>query len=88
VGAPLAVEAELNVPHGEVLQVTDHVTPAFALSLLTVAVRVAVADAARVVGTGDAKATEIAGGVGGVLELPPQAVRRNAREVREARLNS
>jgi len=68
--------------------VADHVTPAFALSLVTVAVRVAVADAARVVGAGAAKATEIAGGVGGVLELPPlQAVRRDEREVRQARLN-
>jgi len=85
---PLAVDAELNVPHGDVLQVTDQVTPAFALSLVTVAVRVAVAEAARVVGAGDAKATEIAGGVGGVLELPPlQAVRRDEREVRQARLN-
>jgi 3-deoxy-D-manno-octulosonate 8-phosphate phosphatase KdsC-like HAD superfamily phosphatase len=82
------VDAELKVPHGEVLQVADHVTPAFALSLVTVAVRVAVADAARVVGAGAAKATEIAGGVGGVLELPPlQAVRRDEREVSQARLN-
>ena len=84
---PLAVDAELNVPHGDVLQVTDQVTPAFALSLVTVAVRVAVAEAARVVGAGDAKATEIAGGVGGELEPPLQAVRRDAKEVRQARLN-
>jgi hypothetical protein len=88
VGAPLVVDAELNVPHGEVLQVAVHVTPAFALSLATLAVRVVVADATRVVGAGDAKATEIAGGVGGVLELPPlQAVRRDARDVRQARFN-
>lgn len=85
VGAPLAVEAELNVPHGAVLQVTDQVTPALALSLETVAVRVAVVDATRVVGAADEKATEIAGGVGGVLELPPQAVSRDASEVRQAR---
>jgi hypothetical protein len=72
-----------------VLQVADQVTPAFALSFVTFAVRVAVADVTRVVGGGDAKATEIAGGVGGVLELPPlHAVRRDARDVRERRASS
>jgi 3-deoxy-D-manno-octulosonate 8-phosphate phosphatase KdsC-like HAD superfamily phosphatase len=76
------------VPHGAVLQVTDQVTPAFAESLVTVAVRVAVADATRVVGAGDAKATEIAGGVGGVFELLLQAVRRDAREVSERRVSA
>jgi hypothetical protein len=43
VAAALAVEVGLKLPHCELPQVTDHVTPAFALSLLTVAVNNAVA---------------------------------------------
>ena len=38
VAVPLAVEAVEKLPHCELPQVTDHVTPAFALSLLTTAV--------------------------------------------------
>jgi hypothetical protein len=36
---PLAVEAVEKLPHCELPQVTDHLTPAFAPSLLTTAVR-------------------------------------------------
>ena len=43
VAAALAVEVGLKLPHCELPQVTDHVTPASALSLLTVAVNNAVA---------------------------------------------
>jgi hypothetical protein len=39
VAVPLAVEAVEKLPHCELPQVTDHFTPAFALSLLTTAVR-------------------------------------------------
>jgi hypothetical protein len=39
VAVPLAVEAAEKLPHCELPQVTDHLTPAFALSLLTTAVR-------------------------------------------------
>ncbi len=42
VAVPLAVEAVEKLPHCELPQVTDHVTPAFALSLLTTAVRLMV----------------------------------------------
>ena len=41
--APLAVEVGLKLPHCELPQATDHVTPAFAPSLLTVAVNSSVA---------------------------------------------
>jgi hypothetical protein len=42
VAVPLGVDAGLKLPHCELPQVTVQVTPAFALSLLTVAVRAAV----------------------------------------------
>jgi hypothetical protein len=42
VAAPLAVEATEKLPHCELPQATDHLTPAFALSLLTTAVRLMV----------------------------------------------
>ena len=45
VAAPLAVVAVEKLPHCELPQVTDHLTPAFALSLLTTAVRLMVAPA-------------------------------------------
>ena len=75
---PLAVLVGLKDPHAEPVQLTVHLTPAFALSLVTVAVRLAVALATSVVG-GELRATEIAGGVGGgVDEDPPQEVRQTA----------
>lgn len=51
------------MPHGAVLQVTDQVTPAFALSLVTTAVSGVVVDATRDAGGAGAKATEITGAV-------------------------
>ena len=42
VAVPLAVEAVEKLPHCELPQVTVHLTPAFALSLLTTAVRLMV----------------------------------------------
>ena len=42
VAAPLAVVAVEKLPHCELPQVTDHVTPPFAPSLLTTAVRLMV----------------------------------------------
>jgi hypothetical protein len=74
---PLAVEAGAKLPQEVPPQVTVHFTPALLLSLLTIAVRLAVVAAISVVGGVELKATEIAagGGVGGVLEPPPlQAV--------------
>jgi hypothetical protein len=53
----------LKVPHAELPQVTDQLTPPFLLSLLTTAVRLAVALGASCVGGRGLKATEIAGGV-------------------------
>ena len=45
VAVPLALVAVEKLPHCELPQVTDHLTPAFALSLLTTAVRLMVAPA-------------------------------------------
>jgi hypothetical protein len=45
VAVPLAVVAADKLPHCALPQVTDHVTPPFALSLLTTAVRLMVAPA-------------------------------------------
>jgi hypothetical protein len=76
VGEPLPVAAGLNEPHGEVLQVTVQVTPALLLSFATTAVRGVDALVASDVG-GAVKVTEIAGGIGGVVEPdPPQEVRQ------------
>jgi hypothetical protein len=50
VAVPLGVVAGLKLPHCELPQVTDQVTPALALSLATVAVRAALVVAATDVG--------------------------------------
>ena len=50
VAAPLAVEAAEKLPHCPLPQVTDHFTPPFALSLLTIAVRLAVEPSSTDVG--------------------------------------
>jgi hypothetical protein len=50
VGAPLAVPVGLKEPHGEVPQVTVQLTPPFLLSLVTTAVRLAVAPVTSDVG--------------------------------------
>ena len=42
VAVPLAVEAAEKLPHCELPQLTDHLTPAFALSMPTTAVRLMV----------------------------------------------
>jgi hypothetical protein len=77
----LAVIVGLKVPHAELLQVTDQLTPPFLLSLATVAVILVVAPITSVVGGGVLRDTEIAGGVGGGgVELdPPQPVRQMIR---------
>jgi hypothetical protein len=75
---PLGVVVGVKEPHEETLQVTDHVTPALALSLLTTAVSDAVCPAVMVVGGAGLKATEMAGGVGGLLPPPPHAAATNA----------
>ena len=48
--APLGVVVGLKLPHCALPQVTDHLTPAFALSLATVAVKAALVVAARLAG--------------------------------------
>jgi hypothetical protein len=45
VAVPLGVEAAEKLPHCELPQVTDHLTPAFAVSLLTTAPKLMVAPA-------------------------------------------
>ncbi len=59
VAEPLAVFAGLKLPHCGLPQVADHVTPAFLLSLLTTAVRLAVAPFATEAGGCGSKLTEI-----------------------------
>ena len=64
-----------KLPHALALQLTDHLTPALLLSLVTVAVRLVVVAVTNDVGGVPLKATEMTGGGGGgVLEPPPQAV--------------
>ena len=58
---PLAVEAELKEPHGEMLQAAVQVTPLFWLSLLTIAVRLAVEPTMSDVGGAGLNVTESAG---------------------------
>lgn len=79
VAVPLAVDAAEKVPHGVLLQVTAHVTPALALSLLTMAVRFEIVPASIEEGGWGENETEIgAGGLGEEPE-PPQPVIINAR---------
>ena len=69
VAVPLAVEAVEKLPHCELPQVTVHLTPASALSLLTMAVRLVVALVTVEDGGCVLNVTEIAGGLG--LEPEP-----------------
>jgi hypothetical protein len=78
VAVPLAVVAGVKVPHEELPQVTDHVTPPLLLSLLTTAVSDAVAPAVIEVGGAGLRLTEIAGGFGPLPPPPPQAAAANA----------
>ena len=59
VAVPLGVEAVEKVPHCELPQVTDHLTPPFALSLLTAAVRLDIEPVLTEVGAAGLNATEI-----------------------------
>jgi hypothetical protein len=62
VAVPLAVDVALKEPQAPVVpQVTDQVTPAFLVSLVTTAVRLLVVPVVRDVGGAGLKATEIAG---------------------------
>jgi uncharacterized membrane protein len=73
VAVPLGVEVAEKLPHvagAVVVQVTVHFTPALALSFVTVALKLAVADVASDVGGVALKPTEITAG-GGVLDPPP-----------------
>jgi len=63
VAVPLAVEVALKEPQGDVVQVTDQVTPPFLVSLLTTAVRLVVALMMSEVGGVGLRATEIPGAV-------------------------
>jgi hypothetical protein len=77
VAEPLAVFAGLKLPHEDVPQVTDHVTPAFALSPVTNAVKGAVVPAVTVDGI-EPKFTLIPAGGLGPLPPPPHAAATNA----------
>jgi len=57
VAALLAVAVGLKLPHAELPQVTDHVTPAFALSLVTTATRLSVEATMSVFGGAGVRAT-------------------------------
>lgn len=70
---PLAVLVGLKDPQALPLQVTVQFTPALAASLVTTAVRLAVAAVVRVVGAAGLKATEI-GCTGAVMVMVAEAV--------------
>jgi len=78
VAAPLAVDVGLKLPHEDPPQVTDQLTPAFPLSLLTTAVNDPVCPAVIVVGGAGLKVTEISGGFGPLPPPPPHAAAANA----------
>jgi hypothetical protein len=79
VAAPLAVDAAEKLPHGELPQLTVHVTPALAVSLLTIAVRLVLVPASSDGGGCVENETEIdAGGLGEDPD-PPQPVINNRR---------
>jgi hypothetical protein len=61
VAVPLAVEVGAKLPQAVALQVTVHLTPALALSLLTTAVRLVVEPAASDIGGVGFRATEMGG---------------------------
>jgi hypothetical protein len=75
---PLAVVTGVKVPHEELPQVTDHVTPPLLLSLLTTAVNDAVVPAVIEAGGAGLNATEIDGGFGPLPPPPPHAAATNA----------
>jgi hypothetical protein len=68
----------VKVPHEELPQVTDQVTPPLLLSLLTTAVSDAVVPAVTEAGGVGLKLTEIDGGLGPLPPPPPHAAATNA----------
>ncbi|MGA2249792.1 hypothetical protein [Terracidiphilus sp.] len=76
---PLAVLAAETLPHAEREQLTDHFTPALALSLLTTAVTLMDDPASIDDGGAGLMLTEIACGVGGLDDEPPQPTTVTAR---------
>jgi hypothetical protein len=83
VAVPLAVEVGAKLPQAALPHVTVHLTPALALSLLTVAVMLVVVPTTSELG-GAANATEITTGGGVDPPPPPQAVSQivNAAEAK------
>ena len=79
VAVPLAVLVAERLPHAEREQLTDHLTPALALSLLTSAVRLVDAPASIDDGGAGLMLTEIAGGFGVFDDEPPQPITAIAR---------
>jgi hypothetical protein len=79
VAVPLGVEAGEKLPHDELPQVTFHVTPALALSLLTSAVRfVDVPASSEAGGCGDSDTEIWAGGLGDEPDPPHPVTNRTA----------
>jgi hypothetical protein len=73
VDAPLAVVTGDTLPHGAEGHDTDHLTPLLVESLLTLAVKFAIAPASTVVAVWESDT--LMGGGGGLEEPPPQAAR-------------
>ena len=73
VDAPLAVATGDTVPHGAVRHDTDHLTPLLVESLLTLAVKFAVAPACTMAEVWESET--LMGGGGGLEEPPPHPVR-------------
>jgi hypothetical protein len=67
------VEVGEKLPQALLPQVTVHLTPPLLLSLLTTAVRLAVAETTSEVGAEGLNATEIAGGAGEVIVMVVEA---------------
>jgi hypothetical protein len=72
VAVPLGVVVGLKLPHWALLQVTDQVTPAFAPSFATVAVKAALVVAARE--AGGLLSVTVMGALGAVMVMVAEAV--------------
>jgi hypothetical protein len=72
---------EEKLPHVELLQVTDHLTPPLLLSLVTTAVRLAVALAMSDVGGVGLRATETGGGGAAIVIVADAAFVVSVTEV-------
>jgi hypothetical protein len=86
VDAPLAVVTGDTVPHGAVGHDTDHLTPLLVESLLTLAVKFAVAPAWTVVAVWESDT--LMGGGGGLEEPPPHPARKMAKRYAELTMES